>query len=191
MRALRAAVGAVLSLVAVVLLSGSAQSSTFIRQGLEKLTSDDERVLVGRVLETRSYWNADHSFIFTDVRVSPQQVLKGDASLDDVTFTLMGGSVGDLTTLVVDGPELIPGSDYVLFLKHEDLPGERHRLTIGSLEQGVFDVSDSPGGRRAVSQAAHGALLADPAGIADPPGGTDGLSLDDMIDQVRRLAGDR
>jgi hypothetical protein len=51
--------------------------TTLIRQGLERLTSDDEGIMVARVLDTRSYWNADHSFILTDVRVRPSRVLKG------------------------------------------------------------------------------------------------------------------
>jgi hypothetical protein len=103
----------------------------------------------------------------------------------------MGGSVGDMTTLIVGGPELVPGSDYVLFLNREDLPGARQRLTVGSLVQGVFDVIDSPRGPRAVSQAARQPLVADGAGIAEPPGGAEGLLLDEMITQVRRLAGER
>jgi hypothetical protein len=176
---------------ALVLPARSAMGTTLIRQGLEKLTSDDESILVARVIDTRSYWNADHSFILTDVRVRPSRVLKGDAAAGDVTFTVMGGSVGDLTTLVIDGPEMVPGSEYVLFLHHEDLPGVRSRLTIGSLAQGVFEVTDSPQGRRAVSQASRHPLIADGAGIEEPPGGREGLLLDEMIDQVRRLTGDR
>ncbi len=191
MRRMRGAAGAALAVLALVLPAGSARGTTLIRQSLEKLTSDGDRVMVARVLETRSYWNEDHSFILTDVRVSPTQVLKGDATPGEVTITVMGGTVGQLTTLVIDGPELVPGSEYVLFLILEDLPGAPHRLTVSSLVQGAFDVSDSPQGRRAVSQAMRGSLLADGAGIAEPPGGAEGLRLAEMIDQVRRLAGDR
>src|SRR5881628_313331 len=115
MRTFRGAAGAALVVPALVLLVGSAWGTTLIRQGLEKLTTDDEVILVARVLETRSYWNADHSFILTDVQVKPMQVLKGDATPGDVSFTVMGGSVGDLTTLVIEGPDLMPGSEYVLF----------------------------------------------------------------------------
>ena len=190
MRSLGGAVAA--AAVSALLLSvGPAMGTTLIRQGLERLTTDDEGILVARVLDTRSYWNADHSFILTDVRVRPSQVLKGDPTPGDLTLTMMGGSVGDLTTLVIDGPELVPGSEYVLFLHREDLPGARGRLTIGNLAQGVFEVTDSPHGKRAVSQASRHPLIADGAGNEEPPGGTAGLLLDELIDQVRRLTGDR
>src|SRR5262245_4396782 len=166
MRTFRGVAGAALAVAALALLTGPAHGTTLIRQGLERLTADDEAILLGRVLDIHSYWNADHTFILTDVRVSPSRVLKGDPAQGDVTFTVMGGSVGDLTTLIIGGPELVPGSGYVLFLDRGDLPGARQRLTIGSLVQGVFDVIDSPRGRRAVSQAVGHPLLADRAGIA-------------------------
>src|SRR5262245_36471104 len=165
-----AAVAAVV-VSALVLWVGSAMGTTLIRQGLERLTSEDAGILVAQVVDTRSYWNDDHSFIFTDVRVRPSQVLKADPAAGDVTCTVMGGSVGDLTTLIIDGPVLVPGSEYVLFLHREDLPGARGRLTVGSLAQGVFDVTDSPHGKRAVSQAARHPLIADVAGNEAPPGG--------------------
>jgi hypothetical protein len=191
MRTFRGVAGTALAVAALALLTGPAQGTTLIRQGLDRLTANDESILLGRVLDIHSYWNADHTFILTDVRVSPSRVLKGDAAQGDVNFTVMGGSVGDMTTLIVGGPELVPGSDYVLFLNREDLPGARQRLTVGSLVQGVFDVIDSPRGPRAVSQAARQPLVADGAGIAEPPGGAEGLLLDEMITQVRRLAGER
>jgi hypothetical protein len=191
MRTFGGAAVAAATLSALVLSVGPAIGTTLIRQGLDKLTSDDEGIVIARVLDTRSYWNADHSFILTDVRVRPSRVLKGNPAAGDLTFTVMGGSIGDLTTLVIDGPELVPGSEYVLFLHREDLPGARDRLTVGNLAQGVFEVTDSPQGRRAVSQAARHPLIADGAGNSDPPGGAAGLLLDELIDQVHRLTGDR
>jgi hypothetical protein len=190
MRTLRGVAGTAIAVSALALLVFPAGATTLIRQGLDRLTTDDEAILLGRVLDIHSYWNADHTFILTDVRVTPTRVLKGDPGPGDVTFTVMGGSVGDLTTIVIDGPDLVPGSEYVLFLHHEDLPGAARRLTIGNLAQGVFDVTNSPQGRRAVSQAARHPLMADGAGVAEPPGGAEGLMLDQLIDQVNRLAGD-
>jgi|SoiMethySBSTD1v2_1073268.scaffolds.fasta_scaffold68653_4 hypothetical protein len=190
MRTLRGVAGTAIAVSVLALLVFPAGATTLIRQGLDRLTTDDEVILLGRVLDIHSYWNADHTFILTDVHVGPTRVLKGDPAQGEMTFTVMGGSVGDLTTLVIDGPDLVPGSEYVLFLHHEDLPGAARRLTVGNLAQGVFDVSDSPQGRRAVSQAARHPLMADGAGVAEPPGGAEGLMLDQLIDQVHRLAGD-
>ncbi|HEY3216391.1 MAG TPA: hypothetical protein VGK93_07855 [Candidatus Eisenbacteria bacterium] len=157
-----------------------ADATTLIRQGLDQLASDNELVLQGRVLETHSYWNDDHTFILTNVRVRPSQILKGSHD-GDVTFTLMGGTVGEITTLIVGGADLWPGSDYVLFLSRVDLPGAADRLTVRDHAQGVFDLENG----RAFSQALGHALLPGPGGRADVPGGEEGLVLEDLVRQVR------
>src|SRR5262249_43040256 len=152
-----------LGLVLTALIAIPAGATTLLREGLEGLTAENETIVYGRVLDIHSYWNADHTFILTDVRVRPSQVLKGNRSTSEVGFTLLGGTVGDVTTLIIGGPELVPGSDYVLFLNHETLPGARQVLTVRALCQGAFNVSDLGAGRRAFSQALDHPLLPDGA----------------------------
>jgi hypothetical protein len=180
-----------LAVVLAVFAAIPAGATTLTRLGLEGLTATNEMILYGRVLDIHSYWNTDHNFIMTDVRVRPTQVLKGDRSAQEVTFTVLGGTVGDITTLIIAGPELTPGSDYVLFLNREALHGNRNALTVRDLSQGAFEVANVGGDRRAFSQALSHALVPDAAGLADPPGGGSGLALDDMLQQIRQLAGDR
>lgn len=179
-----------LVLVLMALAAMPAGATTLIRQGLDKLTAENESVVHGRVLDIHSYWNADHSMIMTDVRVLASHVLKGDRAAREVTFTLMGGTVGDITTLIIGGPELVPGSEYVLFLNREDLLGARV-LTVRDLVQGAFEIADLGAGRRVYSQALNHALLPDAEGLSEPPGGTEGFALDDLLTKVRQLAGDR
>jgi len=181
----------VLALVLAVSAAIPAGATTLTRLGLEGLTAANEMILYGRVLDIHSYWNADHSFVMTDVRVRPTRVLKGDRAAGEVTFTVLGGTVGDITTLIIAGPELTPGSDYVLFLNREALRGNDRVLTVRDLSQGAFEVASVGGTPRAFSQALSHALVPDAAGLADPPGGSSGLALDDMFQQVRQLAGDR
>ena len=166
-------------------------ATTMIRQGLDKLTAANEAVVQGRVVDIHSYWNAEHTMIMTDVRVRVAEMLKGDRAAREVTFTLLGGTVGDVTTLIIGGPDLVPGSDYVLFLNRERLHGDHELLTVRDLVQGAFEITESGGGRRAYSQALVHALVADADGSADPPGGAEGLTLDDMLAQIRQYAGDR
>ena len=180
-----------LALVLTVLAAIPAGATTLIRSGLDQLTAANEAVVYGRVLDIHSYWNADHDMIMTDVRVRASQVLKGDRAAREITFTLLGGTVGEITTLIIGGPELVPGSDYVLFLNRERLHGDQQVLTVRDLVQGAFEIADIGAGRRVYSQALNHALLPDADGLFDPPGGAEGLALDDMLTQVRRLAGDR
>lgn len=113
--------------MAVAVAAGAvapAGATTLIRAGLEDLAATNDTVVVGEVLATQSYWNDEGTFILTDVRVAPAEVLKGRAARQrELTVTLMGGTVGDRTTVIVGGAELAPGRSYVLFLGEEDLPG--------------------------------------------------------------------
>ena len=170
-----------LVLIAVAFAAIPASATTLVRQGLDRLTAENEMVVHGRVIDIHSYWNADHSFILTDVHVRPSQIVKGGAN-GDLTFTLMGGQVGDLTTVIIGGADLVPGSDYVLFLSHVDLPGAAHRLTVRDHVQGVFEVVNG----RARSQAAGQPLYPDLGGRVDVPGGDDGLAVDELVRQVRQ-----
>lgn len=176
-----------LALIAMAILAIPAGATTLIRQGLDRLTAENESVIHGRVIEIHSYWNDDHSFILTDVKFRPQQVFKGNRAAGDVTLTVMGGTVGEISTVIVAGPDLVPGSDYVLFMNREDLPGAAKRLTVRDLAQGVFRVEKG----RAYSQALDHPLVADANGRFEAPGGEEGLTLEDMSRQVRQFAGNR
>lgn len=185
-RVTRFALALVLTSIAI-----PAGATTLIRQGLDRLTAGNETIVFGRVLDIYSYWNDERSMIMTDVRIRPSQVLKGDRAARDITFTVLGGTVGDITTLIIGGPELVPGSDYVLFLNRELLHGDRETLTVRDLSQGAFELVDAVAGRRVFSQALSHPLLPDEFGLAEPPGGRAGMTLDDLLTQIRSFAGDR
>jgi hypothetical protein len=166
-------------------------ATTFIRAGIEKLTAESEIVVHARVTGFDSYWNSNHTFILTDVRLQPIRSMKGEPGGQDLVITLMGGTVGDLTTLIVGGPDLAPGAEYVLFLGRCDLPGGLGSLSVRDLAQGTFTVVEGPGGRRAVSQAIGHPMLPDASGISEPAGGAEGFALEELNVRIRRLTGDR
>lgn len=159
-------------------------ATTLIREGLDELVAHNQKVIVGEVLGARSYWNEDKTFILTDVRIAPDETIKGKAE-KELVVTLLGGSVGDLTTLIVGGAELLPGRSYVLFLNPEKLPGTRQALTLPDHCQGAFEIIDRQGELRAVSQANRHALTPDRKGRRDVPGGTEGFPLDTLLESLR------
>lgn len=181
--------GAVIALAAASVVP--ARATTLIRMGLDDLVGTNATVVVGRVLDVYSHWNAEGTFILSDVRVVADDVLKGDTGQREFTITVMGGTVGDLSTVIVGGPEIEVGRTYVLFLDANDLPGAPQARTVRDLCQGIYDVEDTPTGPRAVSQASRHPLLADGQGNFEEPGGSQGIPLDEMIRQVRQLAGTR
>src|SRR5262249_53010235 len=114
-----------LVLSAAVVATIPAAATTLIHEGLDQLVRGNELVIQGKVLDIHSYWNEAHSFILTDVHVRPTQVIKGRPAGDvgDVSFTVLGGAVGDVSMVIVGAPDLVPGSEYLLFLAHDGLPG--------------------------------------------------------------------
>jgi len=167
-------------------LAVPASATTLRRMGLEELVASNKTVVVGQVVDARSYWNKDKTFIMTDVRIAVNEVVKGNAQ-NEVKVTLMGGRVGDLTTLIVGGAELIPGKSYLLFLNEENLPGMRAQ-TVRDLCQGAFDLVIGKDGLRAVSQANRHPLVPDRLGYIDAPGGVEGTPFNAMVQSIRQLA---
>ena len=179
--------GALMVALAVSVVA-QASATTLVRAGLAELATGNSTIVVGKVLDTRSYWNEGGTFILTDVRVAVHEVLKGQVTGDELTLTIMGGTVGDLTTLIVGGAELQPERSYVLFLGERKLPGVREKaLTVSDHCQGAFDLVPAGEGLRAISQANRHPLVPDPQGLSEPPGGAEGLALDSMIRSIRNL----
>lgn len=182
----------VLSVVFAFGVATQASATTLMRTGLDELTAGNRTIVIGKVLDVHSYWNEGGTFILTDVRLSVQEVLKGQVRGDELTLTLMGGTVGDLTTLIVGGAELQPENSYVLFLDERSLPGVREKtLTVSDHCQGAFDLVPVGGGLKAVSQANRHPLVPDRQGSSEPPGGSEGLALDSMVRSIRSLTGTR
>lgn len=173
-------------LVAAALVASSGRATTLVRMDVDDLVRRNATVVVAEVVDVASRWNEDRTLILSDVTLAPRRVLRGPDVRDDLTITVMGGTVGDLSTVIVAGPELVRGSTYVVFLGREDLPGAPAAMTVRDLCQGIFDVVDAPGGPRAISQAVHHPLLADADGAYEAPGGREGLLLDDLVRQVRQ-----
>lgn len=186
----RTAAAAAVVLAAWTAGAGDARATTLRRAGLAELTAANASVVVGEVVDARSYWNADHTFVLTDVRVAPSEVLKGAHAGGDLTITLMGGTVGDRSVLIVGGARLEVGRSYVLFLNEEDLPGAPRVRTVRDHCQGVFDVvTGTDGVTRAVSQAGTQELVPDHSGVRHAPGARTGLPLAELVEQVQAARG--
>ena len=173
------------AVITMAALATAASATTLVRASLDDLLSANRTVVVAEAVDAVSYWNRDHTFILTDVTVRPIETLKGEVA-QELTVTLMGGSVDDLTTLILGGAELIPGRSYVLFLNEEELPGALAATTVRDLSQGAFAIHQTKDGRlRAVSQANSLSLLADSQGNVLAPGGEEGFALESMVQELR------
>lgn len=182
----RRVVGGLLGLALAVGVVAPAAATSLVRQSLDDLVARNQSVVVGQVLEARSHWNEDGTFIVTDYRIQVDDVLKGDGKGREVTVRLLGGTVGELTTLIIGGAELRPGRSYVLFLK-EGVAGVEG-ITLPDHSQGAFEVVMAKDGLRAVSQGLRHPLVPDAKGRVDVPGGAEGLPLTSLMQSVREIA---
>ena len=168
-------------------------ATTLVRMDLNELVTTNQKVLLGEVVDTYSYWNRSRTFIFTDVRIEVVESFKGSfAGRKEIEITLMGGTVGDLSALILAGAELVPGNSYLLFLDEAELPGGETALTVRDHSQGIFDVEVDPSLEdsrqlRAVSQANDHPLLPDHEGLTEAPGGTKGVPLEALIQEIRSI----
>jgi hypothetical protein len=177
----------ILAVALASLAVAPASATTLIRESLDQLVAGNATVILGEVVDVSSHWNDDGTFILSDVHIAPQEVFKGEVSERELTITIMGGTVGDLTKLIVGGAELIPGKAYVLFLNEADLPGANSVRTVRDHVQGAFDIVLAKDGVRAVSQANRHPLLPDAKGLVEPPGGAKGIPLDTLRQSIRDL----
>ena len=93
--------------------------------GLEELSNGADSVIVGTVVERSSYWNDEHTGIYTSVVLSVEERFKGTASQDKITITLPGGEVDGIGEWVSEMPSFDQGEKAVVFLKklpEEQLP---------------------------------------------------------------------
>lgn len=167
----------------------TSQATTLMRASLDELVKANHSIISGEVVDLYSYWNKDHSFIFTDVTVAVTDSLQGRfVNGNQVTFTLMGGTVDDLTTMIVAGPSVDLGENYVFFLNNDDLPGASAMLTIPELSQGIFNLKEKDDVVHVVSQANEHPLYPDKRGVTEAAGGSEGYRYSDFKREVSEIS---
>lgn len=87
------------------------------RRNYQELAAASDKVVLGTVGSKTSYFGSD-SLIYTDIVVSSDVTIEGEDEATIVVQTL-GGTVGDTTMSVSDGPEFPDGESVLVFLKRE------------------------------------------------------------------------
>lgn len=127
-----------------------------------QLTDRAQVILVARCTSIESRWNAGRTIISTYVGYQVEEVIKGAADGRRVVVKALGGTVGHITQMVVDGPTFHIGERSLLFLIGSDEPGT---FRIQGLKQGKFRVYKDPRtGQTMVTQEAPGRTVLLPVG---------------------------
>lgn len=123
----------------VLVLAAAISAQATIMQYLEvedlaRLSSD---VFHGRVIEASTYWNAEHTKIYTAIQVQVQEALKGGITPGQiVTVTQLGGEKDGVMLDFAGRPQFSAGERVVLFTTR----GKKSDFFIVGLKQGKMQV---------------------------------------------------
>jgi hypothetical protein len=133
--------------------SNLTQATTVERLNLDALVKKSNRIVIGKVRSSRTYWSSNGRLIFTSYTMDIHETLKGQAATT-VELTTIGGKIGDVTLHVAGMPVFAKDEDAVVFVENSGAYS-----TVVGLAQGKFAVS-------------NGEVSNDVIGLAFPDGGT-------------------
>lgn len=126
-----------LLVVAVLFIALSSQATIMQRLEVEELARNSSDVFQGQIVSSETYWNAEHTRIYTGARVRINETLKGATKRGDVVKVVQLGGEKDGVRMDYAGrPEFVAGESAVLFTTRSRA-GE---LTIVALKQGKMRV---------------------------------------------------
>ena len=169
----------------------AADASMVVAMDLPRLTARAERIVVGEILSATSSWDAKRRRIYTTIELQVAEMWKGSMPAGGrITFTQLGGSVGDMEMRVHGLPAFRSGERAVLFLA-----GEGPGTYLVGLGQGRRPLRfDAGNGRWMVDPGDRSAAVVTSAPVAPGTGRRfeaaapePALPLDELRSQVRAL----
>ncbi len=163
----------IVSLVLIFLITTSSHATTVERLNLEDLVKKANKIVVGRISDSRTFWSDNGKLILTSYTIEVGETIKGQASRT-VELTTVGGRVGDLVLHVSGMPSFAQGEDAVVFIENSG-----SYSTVVGMGQGKFTVT-------------NGEVSNNVTGLAFPdgrPGKPLKLPLDNFKSQIKQLVG--
>ena len=164
-------VGALCALVA-----GVALATQVIQRTPQQLAQESPLIVDGKVTGVRSYWNEDHSKIFTEATVAVGSTYKGSGG-STVRIVQPGGVVGNVRMTAHGALSWSRGEEVLLFLE-PSVPGA---FQVAGFSQGKYEVDrDARTGKAFVQQA----LSSDANAAAGTSAKAERLTIEQFINQV-------
>jgi hypothetical protein len=132
-----------ISLFTILFLAGAVTTASGTTTGsppsLRELTRVADVIVVGEIVLTQSEWNASRTIIWTRIDVRIEEVLKGPVKGERLSFSQIGGQVGEIAVSVGGTPSFTQGERVLLFLsKRQD-----NSLGISGIFHGKFTIEPS------------------------------------------------
>jgi len=104
---------------------------------IEDLTRLSSDIFQGRVLSTNTYWNNEHTKIYTEVRFQVNGTFKGGVTTGQtVTITQLGGEKDGVMMDFAGRPDFSQGEETMLFTTR----GKRSDFVVVGMKQGKMHV---------------------------------------------------
>ena len=160
-------------------------ASTFVAMNQRELVAQSDAVVVGRVLQVDSFWNAEHTMIVTEVSLEVQETVVGRTPGSVVTIRTYGGQVESYRIEAHGFPAFAIDDRVLVFLRHDSEDSEAYSVTGYRLGQYSL-VRHADGRTTAVPTLEDGVRLLTRDGALSPrPQARD---LDEFKTELRSLA---
>lgn len=167
------------ALLAVAAMAPVALATSLIERTPEQLAQQSALVVDGKVTGVRSYWNADHTRIFTEATVDVDGTYKGRAA-SKVSVVQIGGVVGNVRMTAHGALAWAPGEEVLLFLESND----DDSWQVAGFSQGKYTIERDRTGREFVRQAMPPDTKGGGASATSPAAGVERVSLEEFLDRV-------
>jgi hypothetical protein len=124
-----------LLLCALFALADPGRATKIIYQSPKQLAEESSAIVRGKVADVRTFWNAEQTKIFTEVRVSIDETYKG-ARAPEVRVLQLGGIVGHVKMNVEGALAWRPNEEVLLFLE----PSVAGAFQVAGFSQGKFAI---------------------------------------------------
>lgn len=159
-------------------LALSVSATQVIFKSVEQLGEDSSAVVMGTVVNVRSFWNDTRSKIFTSTVIAVEESYKGRPG-GSVEVLQLGGTVDNVQVTAHGALRWTEGEEVVLFLE----PATEGRFQVAGFSQGKFKVSRDPdsGTPYIMREALDGAKMVGAPGGTDPTAEIERVSLDKFL----------
>ncbi|HEY2924603.1 MAG TPA: hypothetical protein VGJ98_06510 [Candidatus Eisenbacteria bacterium] len=128
----------VVAIAALALVGAQVAFATTVQKlSLQELTKKSESIVMARVDDAFSSWDAAHKEIYTYFTLSVLRPVKGSKGATTITLRQLGGTVDNIASIVPGMPSFRKGEEVVVFLTEKDAAG--YPWVMG-LQQGKYSV---------------------------------------------------
>jgi hypothetical protein len=124
-------------ILAALCISSAATATTLMHMSVAKMAQTAMLIVRARCVGSSSAWDKGEIWTFTSFEIEDSWKSSAAANAGtQITVRLLGGSVGNLTSLVSGVPRFHPGEEVILFLE----PKSGGEFSIVSWIQGTFRI---------------------------------------------------